>query len=47
MIKNIYKWTGVLYDIANMPWMHHQIKIPPLVGGIFIWWYAVARTYEK
>jgi hypothetical protein len=24
MIKNIYKWTGVLYDIANMPWMHHH-----------------------
>jgi hypothetical protein len=41
MIKNIYKWTGVLYDIANMPWMHHQTK-PPF-GEVFVWQYAVRR----
>jgi len=36
MIKNIYKWTGVLYDIANMPWMHHQKRGMILVIPFFV-----------
>jgi hypothetical protein len=37
MIKNIYKWTGALYDIANMPWMHHQTFEKPLSSGFFLY----------